>query len=58
MQPVKGNRVATVRLQGFLQVQGEKQKFYIDIDVGHPFPKGIFKNVQGSGSTDLTAAQY
>jgi hypothetical protein len=58
MQPVKGNRVASVRLLGFLQVQGEKQKFYTDIDVGHPLLKGTFKNVQSSGSADLSAAQY
>jgi len=29
--------------------------FYTDIDVGHPLSNGIFKNVQGSGSADLTA---
>jgi len=29
--------------------------FYTYIDVGHPLLNGIFKNVQSSGSADLTA---
>ena len=56
MQPAKGNMVAYVRLQGLLQVQGGQNKCYTDTDVVHPLLNGIFKNVQGSSSADLSVA--